>query len=159
MRTRPVVRLPLDHRSPPSRPPFAPVRNRPAGGGLAGENLRSIGATVLEVPPRNRSPNPRVLMAATWRLARRHCAGSAGSTQDLVHVPEFKTHSAKSFNDLVASAAPNRETFAQMQTYMHLTGLTGRCILRCARTPTSLHVERIEHDAAYAQGCWTKPSG
>ena len=89
-------------------------------------NLRSIGATVLEVDPE------------TGRQIRVQAHGGhfGGSLDGIAlglpeapktwHVLEFKTHSAKSFNDLAAKGVRGSKPqhFAQMQTYMHLTGLT-----------------------------------
>ena len=42
------------------------------------------------------------------------------------HVVEFKTHSAKSFRELAAKgvAEAKPQHWAQMQVYMHLTGIT-----------------------------------
>jgi len=121
-------------------------------------NLRSIGATVLEVDPE------------TGRQIRVQAHGGhfGGSLDGIAlnlpeapktwHVLEFKTHSAKSFNDLAAKGVRGSKAqhFAQMQTYMHLTGLTRAMYLAVCKDTDELYVERIEHDAAYAQGLLDK---
>ena len=43
-----------------------------------------------------------------------------------------------------------------MQTYMHLTGLTRAMYLAVCKDTDELYVERIEHDAPYAQGLLDK---
>jgi hypothetical protein len=121
-------------------------------------NLRSIGATVLEVDPE------------TGRQIRVQAHGGhfGGSLDGIAlglpeapktwHVLEFKTHSAKSFNDLAAKGVRGSKPqhFAQMQTYMHLTGLTRAMYLAVCKDTDELYVERIEHDVAYAQGLLDK---
>lgn len=69
------------------------------------------------------------------------------------HVLEIKTHSAKSFKDLqakgVMSAKPMH--YAQMQAYMHLTGMTRALYLAVNKDTDEIHQERIEHNAEHAQ--------
>ena len=121
-------------------------------------NLRSTGATVLEVDPE------------TGRQIRVEAHGGhfGGSLDGIAlglleapktwHVLEFKTHSAKSFKELVAKGVRESKPqhFAQMQIYLHLTGLTRAMYLAVCKDTDDLHVERIEHDAAYAQGLLDK---
>jgi len=89
-------------------------------------DLRRTGATVLEVDPES---------GRQWRVEAHggHFGGSLdGVALGLLeapktwHVLEFKTHSAKSFADLkrqgVRESKPRH--FAQMQVYLHLTGMT-----------------------------------
>ena len=89
-------------------------------------NLRRTGATVLEVDPAT---------GRQWRVEAH--GGHFGGSLDAValglleapktwHVVEFKTHSAKSFRELVAKgvAEAKPQHWAQMQIYMHLTGIT-----------------------------------
>ena len=117
------------------------------------DNLRKTGATVLEVDP------------ATGRQFRVEAhGGHFGGSLDGValglleapktwHVLEFKTHSAKSFADLVAKTVRESKPqhFAQMQVYMHLTGLTRAMYLAVNKDTDDLYVERIEADHDFAE--------
>lgn len=121
-------------------------------------NLRSTGATVLEVDPE------------TGRQIRVEAHGGhfGGSLDGIAlglleapktwHVLEFKTHSAKSFKELVAKGVRESKPqhFAQMQIYLHLTGLTRAMYLAVCKDTDELHVERIEHDPRVAQGLLDK---
>ena len=121
-------------------------------------NLRSTGATVLEVDPE------------TGRQIRVEAHGGhfGGSLDGIAlglleapktwHVLEFKTHSAKSFKELVAKGVRESKPqhFAQMQIYLHLTGLTRAMYLAVCKDTDELHVERIEHDPLVAQGLLDK---
>ena len=111
-------------------------------------NLRSIGATVLEVDPE------------TGRQFRVEAHGGhfAGSLDALVlglpeapktwHVAEFKTHAIKSFADLTAKGvvASKPQHAAQMQVYMHLTGTTRALYVAVCKDTDMLHVERVMAD-------------
>ena len=111
-------------------------------------NLRATGATVLEVDP------------DTGRQFRVEAhGGHFGGSLDGValglleapktwHVVEFKTHSLKSFADLVAKGvvASKPQHAAQMQIYMHLTGLTRAMYVAVCKDTDALHIERIEVD-------------
>ena len=74
------------------------------------------------------------------------------------HVLEFKTHSVKSFNDLMAKKVRESKPlhFAQMQTYMHLMGLTRAMYLAVCKDTDDVYVERVEADPDFAQGLLAK---
>ena len=113
-------------------------------------DLRTTGATVLEVDPE------------TGRQFRVEAhGGHFGGSLDGValglleapetwHILEFKTHSAKSFAELVAKgivrAKPQHA--AQMQVYMHLTGITRALYVAVCKDTDALHIERIPADPA-----------
>ena len=115
-------------------------------------NLRATGATVLEVDP------------ATGRQFRVEAHGGhfGGSLDGIAlglreapktwHVLEFKTHSAKSFAQLVAKgvAASKPQHAAQMQIYMHLMGLTRAFYLAVCKDTDAIYAERVEADPAEA---------
>jgi hypothetical protein len=117
------------------------------------QNLRRIGATVLDVDP------------DTGRQFRVQAhGGHFGGSLDGVainlpeapktwHVLEFKTHSAKSFTDLVAKMVRGSKPlhFAQMQIYLHLTGLTRAMYLAVNKDTDDLYVERVEADPDFAR--------
>ena len=68
------------------------------------------------------------------------------------HVAEFKTHSLKSFDDLVAKGVAKSKPLhhAQMQAYMHGTGIERALYVAVCKDDDRLHVERIEYDKAFA---------
>ena len=117
-------------------------------------NLRRTGATVLEVDPE------------TGRQFRVQAHGGhfGGSLDGLAinlleapkawHVLEFKTHSNKSFGDLVAKKVRESKPqhFAQMQIYMHLTGITRAFYVAVCKDTDALHIERIEADVVVSTG-------
>ena len=116
-------------------------------------NLRATGATVLEVDPE------------TGRQFRVEAhGGHLGGSLDGVaiglleapktwHVLEFKTHSVKSFADLAAKgvAVSKPQHAAQMQVYMHLTGITRALYVAVCKDTDALHIERIEADKELAE--------
>lgn len=117
------------------------------------KNLRRIGATVLEVDPET---------GRQWRVEAH--GGHFGGSLDGVslglpeapktwHVLEFKTHSAKSFRELVAKgvAEAKPQHWAQMQVYMHLTGLARAMYLAVCKDTDDLHVERVHADGDAAE--------
>jgi hypothetical protein len=122
------------------------------------ENLRRIGATVLEVDP------------DTGRQFRVQAhGGHFGGSLDGVafnlheapktwHVLEFKTHSSKSFKDLVSKTVrPSKpQHWAQMQIYMHLMGVARAMYLAVNKDTDELYVERVEVDAVFAKALLEK---
>ena len=116
-------------------------------------NLRRTGATVLEVDPE------------TGRQFRVQAhGGHFGGSLDGVaihlleapkawHVLEFKTHSNKSFTDLVAKKVRESKPqhFAQMQIYMHLMGMNRAMYLAVNKDTDDLYVQRVEADVTYTE--------
>jgi hypothetical protein len=68
------------------------------------------------------------------------------------HLCEFKTHNEKSFVKLqkegLQKAKPRH--YAQMQVYMHLSGMTRGFYLAVNKNTDELYQERIEYDATFA---------
>jgi hypothetical protein len=113
-------------------------------------NLRATGATVLEVDPAT---------GKQFRVSAHggHFGGSLdGAAIGLLeapktwHVVEFKTHSVKSFADLTGKGveASKPRHFAQMQVYMHLTGMSRAMYVAVCKDTDALHIERVEVDKA-----------
>lgn len=122
------------------------------------QNLRRTGATVLEVDPET---------GRQFRVQAHggHFGGSLdGVAINLLeapktwHVLEFKTHSKKSFTDLLAKKVRDSKPqhYAQMQVYMHLTGITRAMYLAVCKDTDDLYVERVEADPVFAQGLLDK---
>ena len=111
-------------------------------------NLRRIGLEIHDVQPDG----------SQWRVSALggHFAGSmdgAGvgfpEAPKAWHVLEFKTHNEKSFTELVKKgvAAAKPEHYAQMQTYMGLTGMERAFYLAVNKNTDELYSERVEYDA------------
>lgn len=68
------------------------------------------------------------------------------------HVGEFKTHSAKSFAKLKKEGVQlsKPEHYAQMQAYMHYSGMTRALYLAVNKDNDEVHAERIKYDAPFA---------
>jgi hypothetical protein len=117
------------------------------------KDLRRIGATVLEADPET---------GRQWRVEAH--GGHFGGSLDAValglleapktwHVVEFKTHGLKSFRDLVAKGVADAKPqhWAQMQIYMHLTGLTRAMYVAVCKDTDDLHIERVRADGDAAE--------
>lgn len=114
-------------------------------------DLRRIGVEVHDVDPDGKQ----------WRVTA--LSGHFGGSMDAAvvglpeapkswHVAECKTHNAKSFADLqkngVMKSKP--EHFAQMQVYMHLTGMTRAVYLATNKDSDDLYLERVDYNEAIA---------
>ena len=69
------------------------------------------------------------------------------------HVGEFKTHSKKNFTKLkcgVKNAFPKH--YAQMQAYMHKTGMKRALYLAVNKDTDELYAERIHYDKEFSEG-------
>ena len=75
-----------------------------------------------------------------------------------MHLLECKTHNARSFAQLVKVGvlAAKPEHVAQMQVYMHLSGLTRAFYLAKNKDDDTLYSERIDYDAAHAMALMAK---
>lgn len=69
------------------------------------------------------------------------------------HVLEFKTHNAKSFKALISQGVRQAkpEHWAQMQLYMHWSGMRRAYYLGVSKDDDQLYGERVRYDAAAAQ--------
>ncbi|MBF0160024.1 MAG: oxidoreductase [Magnetococcales bacterium] len=111
-------------------------------------NLRRMGVTVLDIDPQT---------GRQWRVTA--CNGHFGGSLDAAamgvpeapkswHVCEFKTHNTASFaalrKDGVYKAKPQH--VAQMQIYMHLTGMSRALYLAVNKDTDELYSERLHAD-------------
>jgi CRISPR/Cas system-associated exonuclease Cas4 (RecB family) len=80
------------------------------------------------------------------------CALGVHEAPQTWHVLEFKTSGDKPFQKLkkdgVQQAKP--EHFAQMQVYMHLTGMTRAFYMAVNKNDDEIYTERVKHDPAAA---------
>ena len=69
-----------------------------------------------------------------------------------MHLLEFKTHSEKSYKDVVSKGVQLSKPghYAQVQLYMHFTGLTRAFYLAHNKNSDELYQERIAYDAVEA---------
>ena len=115
-------------------------------------NLRAVGIEVHDVDPDTGK-----------QFNVRDESGHFGGSMDAValglleapktwHVCEFKTHNGKSFAKLVAEGVQKSKPlhYAQMQTYMHLTGMERAFYLAVNKDDDNLYSERVNYDATYA---------
>lgn len=68
------------------------------------------------------------------------------------HVFEAKTHSVKSFKSLVMNGVMQSKPlhYAQMQGYMHLTGIDRALYCAVEKDTDTIHIERIKYDPVFA---------
>ena len=69
------------------------------------------------------------------------------------HIGEFKTHSLKSFNDVEAKGVGKSkpEHFAQMQVYMHGTGIDRALYVAVCKDNDRIYTERVRYDKEVAE--------
>lgn len=112
--------------------------------------LRGIGATVYDLDPQT---------GRQWLLKAPNLGGHVGGSMDAAihnlpgaektwHVGEFKTHSDKSFNELVKKGVKGAKPlhFVQMNAYMGWTGMERAFYLAVNKNNDELHAERVEFD-------------
>jgi CRISPR/Cas system-associated exonuclease Cas4 (RecB family) len=110
-------------------------------------NLRRIGVQIHETSPDGKQ----------WRVST--LGGHFGGSMDGAglgfpeapkswHVIEMKTHNDKSFNELVKNGVQKSKPqhWAQVQTYMGLTGMDRAFYLAVNKNTDELYSERVEYD-------------
>jgi hypothetical protein len=72
---------------------------------------------------------------------------------DKKHIGEFKTHSLKSFNDVEAKGVEKSkpEHYAQMQVYMHGTGIDRALYVAVCKDNDRIYTERVRYDKEMAE--------
>ena len=141
-------------RRPGSRADAAALRDRPARGGAARaqppahrrHRARGRSRDRPAVAGRGAWRPLRRLARRAWRSAssRRRRPGTCSSSR-----PTRRRASASSSRKGVAEAKPQH--WAQMQVYMHLTGLTRAMYLAVCKDTDDLHVERVRADRDAAE--------
>jgi len=123
-------------------------------------DLRASGATVLEVDPETGRQFKVEALSGHFGGSLDGLAVGLRESPRTWHVLEFKTHSAKSYAQLVAKgvAASKPQHAAQMQIYMHLMGLTRAFYLAVCKDTDALYAERVEADPAEAERLLVKAS-
>lgn len=116
------------------------------------DDLEMAGIAVHRVDPET---------GAQWALSalgghfRGHMDGQGAGFEEApktVHVLEFKTHNEKSFKALVKDGVKKAKPghYAQMQLYMHFSGLSRAFYMAVNKNTDEIHTERIEYDGQAA---------
>jgi hypothetical protein len=112
--------------------------------------LRAAGLTVVQEDPQT---------GAQFRFSDGHFGGSMdGAVNNLPeskawHVLEFKTAGRKSFDQLVKTGVEKAQPahYAQMQCYMHWSGMRRALYVSVCKDDDRLHLERIDYDNEVAE--------
>lgn len=116
------------------------------------DDLRMAGIHVEEVDP---ATGKQWALEAIDGHFRGHMDGRGSGIPEAPkaeHVLEFKTHSEKSFKDLVKNGVKESKPghYAQVQLYMHFSGIARAFYLAHNKNTDELHSERIAYDPAFA---------
>lgn len=111
-------------------------------------NLKEIGIEVHEVDSETKQ---QFAVSALGGHFKGHLDGSCLNVPDSPvawHVLEMKTHSEKSFNAVKSKGVRESkpEHFAQMQIYMHLTGMERALYFAVNKNTDEIYTERIKYD-------------
>lgn len=115
-------------------------------------DLERAGITVHRVDP---ATGRQWAVSAVMGHFRGHMDGMGegfAEAPKTMHVLEFKTHNDKSYRDVVSKGveASKPAHYAQVQIYMHLSGLQRAFYLAHNKNTDELHQERIAYDATFA---------
>ena len=113
------------------------------------KELRSIGATVMEVDPQT---------GKQWRYVelQGHFGGSMDGAiciDDQWYVGEYKTHNEKSFKELIKKGVKSSkfQHFAQMQIYMRLSGMTKALYFAVNKNNDEIYLEEVSYDEGFSE--------
>lgn len=117
------------------------------------EELRSIGCEVHDVDPATGEQFEIRDLAGHFSGHMDGCALGVPEAPKTWHVCEYKTHNDKSFASLrehgVKASKP--EHYAQMQIYMHATGMTRALYLAKNKNDDARYSERVHYNADHAK--------
>lgn len=117
------------------------------------ENLKSVG---IDIHEHDRTTGEQWAVQAAGGHVRGHLDGVIFSgvieAPKVCHVFECKTHSVKSFKDLIAKGVKLAKPvhYAQMQGYMHLKGIDRALYVAVEKDTDTIQVERIHYDPMFA---------
>lgn len=122
------------------------------------DDLRAAGVQVEEIDP---STGKQWALEAIDGHFRGHLDGlgtGIAEAPKAEHVLEFKTHSEKSFKDLQKKGVKDSKPghYAQMQLYMHFSGVGRAFYLAHNKNTDELHGERIAYDPVYSLALATR---
>jgi hypothetical protein len=116
------------------------------------DDLELAGITVHRVDP---ATGQQWALSALGGHLRGHMDGQGEGfeeAQKARHVLEFKTHNEKSFKALVKDGVQKAKPghYAQMQIYMHFSGLQRAFYMAVNKNTDEIHTERVEYEAQSA---------
>ncbi len=114
------------------------------------KDLRSIGCKVHEVESYGNQFEVNAI-GGHFSGHMDGCGLGIPGAEKTWHVLEFKTHNDKSYKLLLKQGVRQSKPkhFAQMQIYMHLTGMKRALYLSANKNDDSLYAERIEYDESF----------
>jgi hypothetical protein len=117
------------------------------------EDLRAIECTVHDVDPDTGNQFEISDFGGHFSGHLDGCAIGIPEAPKTWHVTEYKTHNAKSFAKLVKEGVKKAKPqhYAQMQVYMHKTGMTRSIYLAVNKDTDELYSERVRYDAEEAK--------
>ncbi len=121
-------------------------------------DLKSIGCTVHEIDPRTGEQFEVKAVDGHFSGHMDGCALGIPEAPKTWHVLEFKTHNTRSFRKLVKSGVRESKPmhYAQMQIYMHLTGMNRALYMAVNKDDETLYTERIKLNKAEAKALLAK---
>lgn len=120
-------------------------------------NLRSIGCEIHEVGEDGKQFEV-VDLGGHFSGHMDGCGRGIPGAEKTWHVLEFKTHNNKSYLLLLKQGVRQSKPkhYAQMQIYMHLTGMKRALYLGSNKNDDSLYTERIKYDESFCIGLLEK---
>ncbi|MFZ5832265.1 MAG: PD-(D/E)XK nuclease family protein, partial [Planctomycetota bacterium] len=111
-------------------------------------DLRAIGCEVHETDPNTGKQFEVNALGGHFSGHMDGCVLGVPTAEKTWHVCEFKTHNDKSFKQLRKEGvqATKPQHWAQMQVYMHLTGMSRALYLAVNKDTDELHAERVRYD-------------
>lgn len=124
-------------------------------------DLRAVGVTIHTVDP---SSGKQFRFSDVGGHVGGSMDGAAFGlieSPDKWHVVEMKTHGDKSFTDLVKNGVEisKPEHFAQMQLYMHWSGMARAFYMAVNKNTDEIYTERVKHDQETAERLIVKARG
>ena len=121
-------------------------------------NLRAIGCEVHDVDPATGRQFGFKAFGGHFGGHMDGCALGVPEAPATWHVAEFKTHNRKSFDKLKVFGVHRSKPvhYAQMQVYMHLSGMRRALYLAVCKDTDELYAERVKYSPADAESLMTR---
>jgi len=118
------------------------------------KDLRDIGCTVHDVDPATGKQFEVNDLGGHFSGHMDGCLLGLPGAEKTWHVCEFKTHNDKSYKKLVSVGVESGfpKHYAQMQAYMHKTGMKRALYFGANKNTDEMWAERIHHGKAFAEG-------
>jgi hypothetical protein len=115
------------------------------------EDLRAIGCEVHEIDETTGKQFSVELAGGHLRGKLDGAALGVPEAPKTWHVVECKSHNDRSFKELLKKGLRDGKPdhFAQIQLYMHGTGMTRGLYLAANKNDDAIHVERVDYDPVY----------